>query len=274
MSDPRGDRSQEEAARPSALDGTALDELVPLRAEFARFMLEYQFGIEELKTKVEILRLEFVHLHEHNPIEHVNARLKSPESVIAKVARKGLDPSFETIRASVTDIAGMRITCSFVSDVYRVAEMLTRQADLTVLTVKDYIAAPKANGYRSLHVLVQVPVFLSDEIVPVTVEVQLRTVAMDFWASLEHKIHYKFDREEVPVEVREGLARSARTAADLDALMEDLHRRVHGDGSVEPRRSDAVVPTDEVLEALRHIRASRQPDGAQADTPGVRPPLV
>ena len=236
-------------------------------------MLECQFGIEELKTKAEIPQPELVHLHEHNSIEHVNARLKSPESVIAKVARKGLDPSFETIRASVTDIAGMRITCSFVSDVYRVAEMLTRQADVTVLTVKDYIAAPKANGYRSLHVLVQVPVFLSDEIVPVTVEVQLRTVAMDFWASLEHKIHYKFDRE-VPAEVREGLARSARTAADLDALMEDLHRRVHGDESVEPRRGDAVVPTDEVLEALRHIRASRQPDAAQADTPGVRPPIA
>ena len=237
-------------------EGSALDDLVQLRAEFARFMLEYQFGIEEMKTKVEILRLEFVNLHEHNPIEHVSSRLKSPESIIAKVTRKQLEPTFETIRASITDIAGLRITCSFVSDVYRVAEMLTGQADVSVLAMKDYIANPKPNGYRSLHVLVEVPVFLSEEIVPVTVELQLRTVAMDFWASLEHKIHYKFDHD-VPAGVRDGLQTSARTAADLDALMEGLHRQVHGDGRVEPHCGD-VIPTDAVLESLRRIRKAQR----------------
>jgi putative GTP pyrophosphokinase len=259
MTDRRDDRQppSRQTPDPAAPAGVALDELMQLRTDFARFLLEYQFGIEEMKTKIEILRLEFVHLHEHNPIEHVGSRLKSPESIIAKVARKGLDPSFEKIREEITDIAGLRITCSFVSDVYRVAEMLTRQADLTVLAVKDYIADPKPNGYRSLHVLVQVPVFLSDEVVPVTVELQLRTVAMDFWASLEHKIHYKYDHD-VPAAVREGLDRSARTAAELDALMEDLHAQVHGNALESSAVDRSVVPTDAVLENLRRIRETRR----------------
>lgn len=244
-----------EADRP-ALGAADLEDLMQLRGQFARFMLEYQFGIEEIKTKIEILRLEFVHLHDHSPIEHVSARLKSPESIIAKVARRGLDASFAAIRTSVTDIAGLRVTCSFVSDVYRVAEMLTSQADLSVLATRDYIAQPKPNGYRSLHLVVQVPVFLSHEVVPVTVELQLRTVAMDFWASLEHKIHYKYDRE-IPAAVREGLDRSARTASELDELMEDLHRTVHGDVPVEPGHGGgAVVPADQVLQHLRRMRES------------------
>lgn len=236
-----------------SVEPPSLDELVQLRSDFARFMLQYQFGIREMTTKIEILREEFLHLHEHNPIEHVSARLKTPESIIDKVARKGCDPSFEAIRESITDIAGMRVTCAFVSDVYRIADMLSRQADLTVLTVKDYVAAPKPNGYRSLHLLVQVPVFLSDATIAVTVELQLRTIAMDFWASLEHKIHYKYDRE-VPEDVVDGLRRSAGTAAELDTLMEDLHRRVHGEEPPAPRRGDPIVPSDVALEHLRRIR--------------------
>ncbi len=227
-----------------------------LRADFTRFMLDYQFGIEEMKTKIEILRLEFLHLHEHNPIEHLNARLKSPESIIAKVARKGLDPSFESMREAITDIAGLRITCSFVSDVYRVAEMLTEQDDVTILAVKDYIAQPKSNGYRSLHLLVQIPVFLSNKVASVTVELQLRTVAMDFWASLEHKIHYKYDHE-LPAKVREELHNSARTASELDTVMENLHKQVHDESRSEPRRDGSLVPPDSVLELLRQIRTTR-----------------
>ncbi|MDP9822795.1 putative GTP pyrophosphokinase [Nocardioides massiliensis] len=234
----------------------SLDDLVQLRAEFSRFMLQYQFGIEEVKTKIEILRLEFIHLHAHNPIEHVAARLKSSESLIAKVSRKGLDPSFEAISASITDIAGLRIVCSFVSDVYRVAEMLSRQSDITVLETKDYISAPKPNGYRSLHLLVQVPVFLSDETLAVTVELQLRTVAMDFWASLEHKIHYKYDHH-LPTEVRKDLEASARTAAELDTIMEHLHQQVHGDGESAPPRRGSAIPTDAVLAQFLRIRAAR-----------------
>ncbi|MCL3860978.1 GTP pyrophosphokinase family protein [Actinotalea sp. K2] len=216
-------------------------------------MLQYRFGVDEVTTKIGILREEFRLLHDYNPIEHVSSRLKSPESIIGKVARKGCDPSFEAIRASITDIAGIRVTCSFASDVYRLFDMLTGQSDLTVLEVKDYIRSPKPNGYRSLHALLEVPVFLSDGVVPVIVEVQLRTIAMDFWASLEHKIFYKYQRS-VPSDVLDGLAEAAETAHRLDDLMETLHHRVHNGDAVVDRPDNTLVPTDDVLERLRAIR--------------------
>lgn len=205
-----------------------IDEFRSLREEFSRFMFSYKFGMEEITTKVGILQQEFQHLQQYNPIEHVTSRLKTPESVLDKVQRKNCEPRFEAIREEITDIAGVRITCSFTSDVYRVSEALTRQDDLTVLQVKDYVRQPKANGYRSLHLIVEVPVFLSTGPVTVPVEVQLRTVAMDFWASLEHKIYYKFDGE-VPLDISRSLGEAAVTAARLDDEMERLHRDVHGD---------------------------------------------
>lgn len=211
-------------------DGTPgpsfLDRLGPARDEVNRFLLEYRSGIEEVRTKVTILQQEFLALHDHNPIEHVGSRLKTPESILAKAARKNLPLSLPAIRAGITDVAGVRITCSFVSDVYRLARTLARQPDLTVRRVKDYIAAPKPNGYRSLHLQVTVPVHLSTSVVDVPVEVQLRTGAMDFWSSLEHKIHYKYEAQ-VPADVRRHLQEAAETARQLDSLMADLHRRVH-----------------------------------------------
>lgn len=231
-----------------------LNDLAQLRVEFSRFMLQYQFGVEEITTKIGILREEFRLLRDYNPIEHVTSRVKTPESIINKIARKGCDPSFDAIRTSITDIAGVRVTCSFTSDVYRLAEMLTSQADLTIIEVKDYIAEPKPNGYRSLHVLVEVPVFLSTGPVPVIVELQLRTVAMDFWASLEHKIFYKY-RDAAPAGVRERLAEAAETAHHLDTVMEDLHNQVHPDVDTPGRTDDRLVPSDEVLERLTIIRS-------------------
>ena len=200
--------------------------------DFRRFMLEHRFGMDEVVTKLQILRDEFAHLHDHNPIESVSSRLKSPESLLEKIERKGLrledSPSFEEVRERVTDIAGVRVVCSFCSDVLPgLRRCSPSQVDITVLEVRDYIARPKPNGYRSLHALVQVPVFLSGGPVPVTVEVQLRTIAMDFWASLEHKIYYKY-RREVPEELLAGLREAAETAAELDATMERLHDQVHG----------------------------------------------
>ncbi|MFC4561586.1 GTP pyrophosphokinase family protein [Nocardiopsis mangrovi] len=239
------------------LDPALLGDLTQLRTEFTRFMLQYRFGVDEVITKIGILREEFRLLHDYNPIEHVGSRLKSPESIIAKVARKGSDPSFEAIRESITDIAGVRLTCSFTSDVYRLFDMLTSQSDLTVIEVKDYIAHPKPNGYRSLHALVKVPVFLSDGAVQVTVELQFRTIAMDFWASLEHKIFYKY-RREVPREVVDHLTEAAETANRLDSLMEDLHQRVHAGGIGVPGPDDHLVPTDAVLERFHAIRAHRE----------------
>nr|WP_188741826.1 GTP pyrophosphokinase family protein [Agromyces bauzanensis] len=210
-----------------AIDGHTLDEMRALRDETERFMLRYKFGMDEVVTKLSILREEFSLDHDHNPIEHISSRLKSLDSVIAKMQRKGIEPTLESIRETITDIAGVRVTCSFVTDAYRLAELLTTQRDIRVLKTKDYIAEPKENGYQSLHVIVEVPVFLSTGAHPVAVEVQIRTIAMDFWASLEHKIYYKYDRR-VPAELLEELTDAAHTAADLDARMERLHRQLHG----------------------------------------------
>ncbi|MEI3868063.1 GTP pyrophosphokinase family protein [Microbacterium sp. CCNWLW134] len=201
-------------------------EMRALRDEMQRFLLEYRFGMQEIETKIAILRDEFLYLHDYNPIEHVSSRVKSPDSIVDKVARKGIDPEFAAVREHITDIAGVRITCSFVTDAYRLFDLLTRQDDVTVRTVKDYITDPKPNGYKSLHAIVEVPVFLSTGRVTVPVEVQFRTIAMDFWASLEHKIYYKYDRQ-VPEGLIESLRDAADTAAELDARMERLHRELH-----------------------------------------------
>ena len=201
-----------------------------MRDEFQRFLMEYRFGLQEVETKISILREEFHEVHDYNPIEHVSSRVKTPDSLVEKVRRKGIDADFTTIREQITDIAGVRITCSFTTDAYRLFDLLTQQDDITVLSVKDYIAVPKPNGYKSLHAIVQVPVFLSTGRVDVPVEVQFRTIAMDFWASLEHKIYYKYDRP-VPAEPLAGLTDAADTAAELDGRMERLHREIRGGGT-------------------------------------------
>jgi putative GTP pyrophosphokinase len=194
--------------------------------ELTQFMMVYKFGLAEIRTKIDILAEELAH-GAGNPIEHVNPRLKTPASIAAKARRIGCPLDFDDLRARIRDIAGIRIVCSFVSDVYTVAEMLTRQPDVHLVLTKDYIARPKPNGYRSLHLNVEIPVFLSNQVVAVPVEVQLRTVAMDFWASLEHKIYYKHDPG-IPDPLRAELAAAAEDAARLDLRMERLHREIHG----------------------------------------------
>src|SRR6478609_1859582 len=203
------------------------NELRELRDELQRFLLEYRFGMQEIETKIGILRDEFLLTHDYNPIEHVSSRVKSPDSLVDKVQRKGIDADFDSIRRNVTDIAGVRVTCSFVADAYRLFDLLTDQDDIRVISVKDYIAHPKPNGYKSLHAIVEVPVFLSSGRVDVPVEVQFRTIAMDFWASLEHKIYYKYDAN-VPSELLDSLKDAADTAAELDERMERLHGELHG----------------------------------------------
>ncbi|MGB9034036.1 MAG: GTP pyrophosphokinase family protein [Paeniglutamicibacter sp.] len=201
-----------------------------LRDGFARFMLNYQFAMDEIMTKINILKTEFEHLHDYSPIEHVSARLKSPESLLAKARRRDLPLSFETLSENVLDVAGVRIVCSFISDAYWVAKMITSQPDITVVTVKDYIEEPKPNGYKSLHIIVKVPIFLSESVQNIHVEQQIRTVAMDFWASLEHKIYYKYDKE-VPAELLAELKEAAGVADRLDSTMERIHNEVHTDAS-------------------------------------------
>ncbi|HCS61521.1 MAG TPA: GTP pyrophosphokinase [Microbacterium sp.] len=216
-----------------------INEAKELRDEFQRFLREYEFGMREVETKISILRDEFTHDHAYNPIEHVKSRLKTPDSIVEKVARRGIeDPDFHRIREEITDIAGVRVTCSFVADVYQLFDLLTQQDDITVRIVKDYIANPKPNGYKSLHAIIEVPVFLSTGPISVPVEVQFRTIAMDFWASLEHKIYYKFSNQ-VPDHLVESLSDAADAAAELDSRMERLHREAHG---VPRRQLDPPPP--------------------------------
>lgn len=242
----------------SSTEASTSPDSAQLRREFTRFMMRYKFGMEEIVTKLSILRDEFANLHDDNPIENVSSRLKRPDSIVEKMERKGCAPTFEAIGATITDIAGVRVTCSFISDVYHVFDLLAAQSDLKVITVRDYIAAPKPNGYRSLHAHVEVPVFLSDGAVPVTVEVQIRTIAMDFWASLEHKIYYKY-HEEVPADLLEGLREAAETASALDSKMERLRVDMKSLGALPAdvqerlRTGVELVPDGQLLDRLRRL---------------------
>lgn len=166
--------------------------------------LIYSSALKEIGTKLEILNDEFQHVHRYNPIEHIKSRLKSPESIVKKLKRHGYESTIENMVNYINDIAGIRVICSFTSDIYRIAEMLSNQSDIHILSVKDYIKTPKPSGYRSYHMIVSIPIFLSDRSADTKVEIQIRTVAMDFWASLEHKINYKFEGN-APVFIRNEL---------------------------------------------------------------------
>ncbi len=219
------------AEQVGAADPVAIaDQVREAQRAMARFRMGYEFGIEEMLTKIRILRAEFRQAHDHNPIEHVTSRLKSIDSILEKTTRYGCTADPQTIRERILDIAGIRITCSFVSDAYWVADMLSSQPDVEVVRRKDYIAGPKDNGYRSLHLIVRVPVFLSDRTEHVPVEVQIRTIAMDFWASVEHRLSYKY-RGEVPEHLRSELRAAAATAAELDARMGLLRDEVRDLGT-------------------------------------------
>ncbi len=202
-----------------------MNELKNLKIELTRFMMAYKFAIDEMSTKINILKDEFNYIHEYNPIEHVNSRLKSPESIFKKIYRKGCDFSLEAIKENVKDIAGIRITCSFISDIYEISKMIASQKDVTVVDYKDYIKNPKPNGYQSLHLILQIPIFMSDREELTYIEVQIRTIAMDFWASLEHKIYYKYNKE-VPHHMVDELKEAAIMASQLDKKMERLHHEI------------------------------------------------
>ena len=160
-------------------------------SEIKMLMTYYECAILEVKTKLDVLNKEFQANELRNPIETIKTRIKSPASIMEKLERKGFELSIQSIKDNLDDVAGIRVICSFVDDIYKVADMLTNQDDIKILSKKDYIKNPKKNGYRSLHLVVEIPIFLSNEEKPMRVEVQIRTIAMDFWASLEHEIHYK-----------------------------------------------------------------------------------
>lgn len=188
-------------------------------------ILLYNSALKEVGTKLEILNDEFQHVHQYNPIEHIKSRIKTPESIVKKLKRRGYEVSVSNMVRFVNDIAGVRIICSFTSDIYRIADMLARQNDIRVLSIKDYIKNPKDSGYKSFHMIVSVPIFLSSETMETKVEIQIRTVAMDFWASLEHKINYKYDGT-VPEHIKRELSECAEMISDLDAKMMSLNEEI------------------------------------------------
>lgn len=185
----------------------------------------YNAALKEVGTKLEILNDEFQHVHRYNPIEHIKTRIKTPESIVQKLRRYGYDSSTENMVKYVNDIAGVRLICSFTSDIYRLAEMIGQQSDLKVLTIKDYIKNPKESGYKSYHMIVSVPIYLSDSVVDTKVEIQIRTIAMDFWASLEHKIYYKFEGN-APAYISQDLKECADMVSDLDERMLMLNNAI------------------------------------------------
>lgn len=188
-------------------------------------MFLYDAALRQMVTKIDILNGEFAHVHRYNPIEHVKSRIKEPQSIVKKLKRQGHEVTLENMLKYIKDIAGVRIICSFTSDIYRIADMLAQQADLKVLELTDYLAEPKVSGYRSYHMLVTVPVYLSDGVVDTKVEIQIRTIAQDFWASLEHKIYYKFEGN-APAFISQELRDCARIVSELDAKMLSLNEAI------------------------------------------------
>ncbi len=192
-------------------------------------MFLYDSALKEINTKIEILNEEFVHIYGHTPIEHIKSRLKSPESIVKKLKRNGLEATIDNMVERLSDIAGIRIICSFTQDIYQIADMISRHKDVTVLYVKDYIRHPKPNGYKSYHMVVTIPIYLTEGPVETKVEIQIRTVAMDFWASLEHKIYYKYEGN-APDSLQAELKACADMVDMLDAKMFSLNQSILAGG--------------------------------------------
>ena len=203
-----------------------------VQQEYRELMQLYDGAIREVRTKLEVLDAEFRVRYARNPIHHIDTRLKSPASIAEKLVRKGYSPTLEAAEAHLTDIAGVRIVCNYMEDIYRVAELLIHQRDVELVRRRDYIQEPKESGYRSLHLVIRIPVFLSSHTELVPVEVQIRTIAMDFWASLEHQLRYKSDQETTQ-KLRLRLQRCAEISARLDEEMQSIYREINGEGIAE-----------------------------------------
>lgn len=206
-------------------------------------MFLYNSALKEVGTKLEILNDEFKHVHRYNPIEHIKKRIKTPESIVKKLEKDGYEVNLENMLKHVHDIAGIRVICSFTSDIYKLAAMIGNQSDLNIIEIKDYIKNPKDSGYKSYHMLVEVPIFLSDSVVDTMVEIQIRTIAMDFWASLEHKIYYKFEGV-APEHISRELRETADMVATLDEKMlrlnEEILKLLKEQGSLKQKQKISV----------------------------------
>ena len=208
--------------------------------QYREMMQLYSAAVREVRTKVEILDEEFRTRYARNPIHHIDSRLKSPQSMMKKLKRKGLPQTLEAAEANLNDIAGVRIICNYLEDIYRIADLLQRQRDVEFVHRRDYIENPKESGYRSLHLVIRIPVFLSSHTELVPVEVQIRTIAMDFWASLEHQLRYKSNHETTQ-QLRRRLQHCAEASAALDREMQDIYREINGysAGDAQPVQAEA-----------------------------------
>lgn len=205
------------------------ESLVHVGRQFQQIMMMYTCAIREVRTKLEVLNDELSVRNQRNPIEMIKFRVKKPESIIEKLHRRGLPVSLESVVNNLDDVAGIRVICSFIDDIYEVADMLIRQDDVHVIAIKDYLKHPKSNGYRSYHMIIEVPVFFSDRKKPMRVEVQIRTIAMDFWASLDHQLKYKkelVDGSDISRELKD----CADVIAQTDEKMLDIRKRIEAQG--------------------------------------------
>ncbi|MFX0109240.1 GTP pyrophosphokinase family protein [Bacillus pumilus] len=207
------------------MSATHVEDLKNVMEDWKNELLVYKFALDEMDTKFSIISQEYNLIHGHNPIEHTKSRIKSFESIVNKLARKGCDITTQCAKEYIHDIAGVRIICSFIQDIYNIMDVLRQREDLKILEVKDYIQHPKPNGYRSLHLIVEIPVYLTNRVEHVRVEIQVRTIAMDFWASLEHKIYYKLQND-VPHQLTDELKEAADIAHYLDEKMQNIKREI------------------------------------------------
>ncbi len=211
----------------SLISDDVIDFMTENRLPFDKMMAEYQCAIMEIETKFKVLDKEYSLQYDRNPIEYMKTRVKSMESIMKKCRRKNIPWTMDAIEENIKDIAGVRVVCSFPGDIYKMAECLLQQDDVRLIERKDYIENPKESGYRSLHLIVEVPIFLQEGKKMKTVEVQLRTIAMDFWASLEHKVRYKKNIPESEVEqLAKDLVECADQIASIDQKMEDIRDRI------------------------------------------------
>lgn len=194
--------------------------------EYSKLMIGYASALKILETELEILSNEFEYTYNYNPVEHIKSRIKSFDSIIGKLNKKGLEVNLNNIEEHIHDVVGIRIVCSFIKDIYTLVDIISKSNTIEIIEKKDYVLSPKPSGYSSYHLIVNVPVNLSSGPIKVNAEIQIRTIAMDFWASLEHKIKYKFP-ENIPDEVKDELIKNAKDISKLDKNMSSLMDKVN-----------------------------------------------
>lgn len=226
------EQHSEQLLRQSLMSDEFLDFVKRNNIPFETLMSYYRCAIMEVETKFKVLNEQYALRYDRNPIESIKSRVKSYDSLLKKIRKKNIPLTLDAIEEEIWDVAGIRVICSFQDDIYLLADCLLQQDDIKLIEVKDYIKNPKPNGYRSLHLIVEIPIFLQDEKRNVKVEVQLRTIAMDSWASLEHKMKYKKNLPAEQVEeISEELKRCADMSAELDARMQRVRTSIYKDGS-------------------------------------------